>query len=73
VLFSRIYTMTLNSEDAKTTQKYYDIIKSENDPRLYRFIELANKIKVLLISDASADKSAASVDVHIGKSSLFPY
>ena len=63
--------MTLKSTEVTNVKKYYDIVKSENDPRLYRFIELPNKIKVLLISDATADKSAASVDVHTGKCSFY--
>ena len=48
------------------SKKYFEVTKSENDPRKYRFLELANRIKILLISDDLADKSAASVDVNIG-------
>ena len=40
------------------------------DPRKYRFLELANRIKILSISDELADKSAASADVCIGKVKL---
>lgn len=43
-----------------------DIIKSENDDRLYRGLVLANEMKVLLISDPGTDKSAAALDVNIG-------
>jgi len=42
------------------------IIKSPEDARLYRGLELKNGMKVLLISDAMTDKSAAALDVHIG-------
>lgn len=42
------------------------VIKSPNDSREYRYIELANQLKVLLISDPSADKAAASLDVFVG-------
>ena len=42
------------------------VVKSQNDQRLYRYVELDNGLKVILVSDSSADKSAASMDVHIG-------
>jgi insulysin len=44
-----------------------DIIKSAEDKRLYRCLELQNDMKVLLISDSSTDKSAASLDIKVGK------
>lgn len=43
-----------------------NIIKSPEDKRLYRGLQLKNGMKLLLISDATADKSAAALDVHIG-------
>ncbi|XP_066923110.1 insulin-degrading enzyme-like [Clytia hemisphaerica] len=48
------------------SMKYFNVVKSENDPRSYRLVELKNSIKILLISDPIADKAAASVDVNIG-------
>ncbi|MDB9953154.1 insulinase family protein [Porticoccaceae bacterium] len=53
-----------SSEVAIETTK--PIIKSANDERQYRHITLDNKLDVLLISDPSTDKAAASLDVHIG-------
>ena len=53
-------------ENPSDSMKYFDVIKSENDPRNYRLVELKNKIKILLISDPIADKAAASVDINIG-------
>lgn len=44
-----------------------DIIKSEEDKRQYRGLELANRMKVLLVSDPNTDKSAAAMDVNAGK------
>ena len=41
-------------------------IKSPNDSRDYRFVELPNKLKVLLIHDADADKAAAALLVRRG-------
>ena len=43
-----------------------EIFKSNNDQRQYRHIRLENNLDVLLISDPSADKAAASLDVYIG-------
>ncbi|WP_101757468.1 insulinase family protein [Oceanicoccus sp. KOV_DT_Chl] len=42
------------------------IIKSDNDTREYRYIELPNQLKVLIVSDVNVEKSAASLDVHVG-------
>ncbi len=42
------------------------IIKSPNDSRQYRAIELANQLPVLLISDPASDTSAAALDVAVG-------
>ena len=44
-----------------------DIIKSAEDKWLYRCLELQNDMKVLLISDINIDKSAASLDIKVGK------
>ncbi|XP_076308150.1 insulin-degrading enzyme-like isoform X2 [Tachypleus tridentatus] len=43
-----------------------NIIKSEEDRRSYRGLELTNGMKILLISDPTTEKSAAALDVHIG-------
>ncbi|XP_011065104.1 PREDICTED: insulin-degrading enzyme-like [Acromyrmex echinatior] len=43
-----------------------DIIKSQNDDRLYRGLVLTNKMKVILISDPTTDKSAAAMDINVG-------
>jgi len=42
------------------------IIKSQNDKRDYRAVQLPNELTCLLISDKEADKSSASLDVNIG-------
>ena len=49
-------------EQRQTTE----IITSPNDQREYRHVRLDNKLDVLLISDPTADKAAASLDVYIG-------
>jgi secreted Zn-dependent insulinase-like peptidase len=43
-----------------------NIVKSENDDRAYRYLVLPNHLQVLLISDPTTEKSAASLDIHIG-------
>lgn len=48
-------------------KQYNNIIKSPNDKREYRGLLLNNKMKVLLISDHTTDKSAAALNVNIGK------
>ena len=45
------------------------IIKSPSDQREYKSYTLNNGLRVLLISDPKTDKSAASLDVHIGSTS----
>lgn len=42
------------------------VLRSPNDERQYRYFQLDNKMKVLLISDPKAEKSAASLNVHVG-------
>lgn len=49
-----------------TTRKYIDVIKSENDQRLYRYVILENDLRLLLVSDETTEKSAVSVDIHAG-------
>ncbi|MDH3376350.1 MAG: insulinase family protein, partial [Gammaproteobacteria bacterium] len=45
------------------------VVASPNDQRGYHAFELANRLKVLLISDPTTDKSAAALDVHVGNGS----
>ena len=42
------------------------IKQSISDDRSFRYITLSNQLKVLLISDAEAERAAASLDVHVG-------
>lgn len=42
------------------------VYKSPGDSREYRYLTLDNQIKVLLIADDTAEKAAASLDVHVG-------
>ncbi|KOX69206.1 Insulin-degrading enzyme [Melipona quadrifasciata] len=47
-------------------KRYDNIVKSPNDKREYRGLLLFNKMRVLIISDPSTDKSAAALNVNIG-------
>ena len=58
--------MSTSQVNLKLIKSYENIVKSEKDKRLYRGLLLDNDLKCLLISDPSTDRSAASVDVHIG-------
>lgn len=44
------------------------IIQSPNDKREYEYLVLPNQLRVVLISDAEADKAAASLTVGVGTS-----
>ncbi|XP_077261361.1 insulin-degrading enzyme-like isoform X1 [Temnothorax americanus] len=59
-------SMSNMSTHKRVEKRYNDIIKSQNDDRLYRGLVLANKMKVLLISDPTTDKSAVAMDVNTG-------
>ena len=48
-----------------------NIHKSPQDDRQYRGLILDNNMKILLISDPTTEKGAASMDVHIGKNISF--
>ncbi len=41
-------------------------ISSVQDTKQYRYLELGNQLKVLLVSDKQADHGAASLDVNVG-------
>ena len=41
-------------------------VQSPNDDRSYRPVTLDNGLRVLLVSDTTTEKSAASLDVHVG-------
>lgn len=48
-------------------KSWNNIVKSEQDKREYRGLLLDNGMKVLLVSDPSTDKSAAAMEVNVGK------
>ncbi|MEP5766241.1 MAG: insulinase family protein [Halieaceae bacterium] len=44
-------------------------VKSPNDSKDYRYIELDNGLRALLISDPKTEKAAAALDVYVGSAS----
>lgn len=48
------------------TVRQFGVIKSDQDRREYRYVELPNGVRALLVSDPSAPKSAASLTVQTG-------
>lgn len=57
---------SLSSLQSMEVTRYENIVKSEEDKRLYRGLKLDNGIKVLLISDPSTDKSACCLSCEVG-------
>ncbi|KAL7034103.1 hypothetical protein ACKWTF_007861 [Chironomus riparius] len=57
---------SLSSLQNEEVTRFDNIVKSEEDKRLYRGLKLDNGIKVLLISDSSTDKSACCLSCEIG-------
>lgn len=65
--FVKFSTITSPKMETSTViNRIDDIVKSDEDKRNYRGIELNNKMKILLVSDPTTDKSAAAMDVKIG-------
>jgi len=56
---------------AGRVEKRYDLIIKQNNNRLHRCLVLTNKMKVLLISDPTTDKSAAAMNINAGNYILF--
>ncbi|XP_078079642.1 insulin-degrading enzyme isoform X1 [Mustelus asterias] len=59
-------TRNLRMDNPAIKRKVTDVIKSPEDKREYRGLELSNDIRVLLVHDPTTDKSSAALDVHIG-------
>jgi insulysin len=64
ILFIVVGISASDATDSKNVES--QILKGSIDDRQYQYFVLNNKLKVLLISDESADKAAASMDVNVG-------
>ena len=56
----------VQQDDVSANPDLSTIIKSPNDTRHYRALVLENELEVMLISDPTSDKAAASMDVYVG-------
>ena len=61
--------MASAAEEAVVTKRVDALRKPALDEREYRWLALANKLEVLLISDGATDKAAAAMDVAVGHAS----
>lgn len=51
---------------ATHTEIHTEIFTSDNDRRAFRYLELPNHLRVLLISAPNTDKASAALDVNVG-------
>lgn len=58
--------MPISQASINSHFRFENITKSPEDDRQYRGMELANGMKVLLVSDPSTERSAASMSVGVG-------
>ena len=56
----------LQTERGQSKSDEYSIVTALRDTRLFRGLELANGMRLLLVSDAKAEVAGASLDVHVG-------
>jgi protease III len=71
IFFTALTLLTLNTSFAAENKHQYPILldkvqQSERDDRQYEVIELANKMRVLLVSDQRATKSLGSLALPVG-------
>lgn len=65
----RIICIITSMLSSFATYADHTVIKSPIDQKQYRYLELDNRLKVMLVSDGNTDKSAASLDINIGNGS----
>ncbi|RYY76360.1 MAG: peptidase M16 [Gammaproteobacteria bacterium] len=65
ILLGLFLVAAVQAEQVPIT-KILPVGKSDNDNRDYRYLTLSNNLRVLLISDSNAEKSAAALNVHVG-------
>ncbi|XP_013144046.1 PREDICTED: insulin-degrading enzyme [Papilio polytes] len=63
---ARISPIPVEYTSYSVLKRYNDIVKSKEDKREYRGLELTNRLKVLLVSDPTTDKSAGAMAVNVG-------
>ncbi|PIE42485.1 MAG: hypothetical protein CSA47_00345 [Gammaproteobacteria bacterium] len=68
IMTATAITPVNQTNEQKTMTTDTNIIKSDNDQRDYAYTKLDNGLKLLVISDKAAQRSAAAVDVYVGSS-----
>lgn len=63
---SALPSIKVTMADASKLLRVNNIVKSQQDNRDYRGLQLTNGLKVLLISDPATDKAAAAMTVDVG-------
>lgn len=63
---SALPAIKVTMADASKLLRVNNIVKSQQDNRDYRGLQLSNGLKVLLISDPATDKAAAAMTVDVG-------
>ena len=66
LLFARTLTLLILLLGSGLALSAQEPVKSPNDSNQYRFIELNNGLRAILVSDKEADKAAASMNVAVG-------
>lgn len=66
VLLALLLAASVQAQHVNAPSKLSAVSKSDNDTRDYRYLTLSNNLRVLLISDPVAEKSAAALNVHVG-------
>jgi insulysin len=66
VIFFQLAACSWLGSDWLDSRDTSAVLKPVSDQREYRYTELENGLKVVLISDSAADKAAASLDVNVG-------
>ncbi len=68
MLFAFSWSLT-SLAAAQEMREYHIPLSSDLDQKTYRGFVMKNGLKVLLVSDPKADRSGASMDVHVGSGS----
>ncbi|CAD8135109.1 unnamed protein product [Paramecium pentaurelia] len=68
IQFGEAITLTNNQDliELENEKQQRTIIKPLIDPKTYKYIELENKLKVLLIHDPNSEIASAALDVQVG-------
>lgn len=72
LLLAALLSVACAEQAAQPEDASPQVVQSPNDSRAYRIVELDNGLRALLVSDPSAEKAAAALDVFIGSANNDP-